>query len=705
MAMKPGNPGMNIGMTWWQFRIVAASAAALLFSACGERGGCGGIAPSPRTVSVTPAELSLDVGARSTVAAVVGGECVEGRTAVRYVSSDPGVATVTSAGEVGAVAAGSATITASSVDFGIAGVTRLTVRPPAVQSLVLSTTALTLRERRSAVLRVTVETTGRLTRSVRFVSSAAAVATVTPIDSVSATISGITAGVADIEIVADGDVSKRATLRVTVEAALVASVAIAGDASSDSIVLASARQLAAVVTDSTGTALADRTLTWSSSNPAVLAVSGTGEIRALAGGTAVISVTVPIGDGSGVRAATKTLRAVGSLQLAVTPPTAVVDEGQTIRLTATVVASAGIARGVTWESSNIGRATVTPSGDVTGLLSSTTPIVIRARSVALATVVDSSLVSVQARAIPTVLDLRPAVDTLSPQGTRTLTATVRDQRNNVIAGAAVVWRSLTPSLASVSAGGVVTALANGSALITAASPRTSPADSLRDTTTVLIAPPCSLIRPIAFGETYRGAFTVASCRNFVGFPTAEQFSLTSATQRTYAIRLTPTFVASLVPLALGSGFFGLPSTDTTVVGLAVMRAGRVSFFVTAPSSAVVGSYTFTVTENPNPALNCVPTDVTRAVSFETAMVPVTCQSRDIRILPALGAGVRINLTGTAPAFPVQIELREFGTNSLLASALANSSGATAAISFLNPTFRFTYLRVIGPNGTVRVTID
>ena len=688
-----------------RMRVALVLSAALALSACGGDGGCGGIAPSSRTVSVSPADLTLEVGGVSTVSASVGGECVDGKTGVRYESSNTAVATVSNGGAVTAVSAGAANIIATSTDFGVTGSARVTVRPPAVQSLVLSATAVTLRERSTSVLRATLETTGRLTKLVTFTSLAPTVATVTVIDSVSATITGVALGTADIEVVSAGDATKRATARVTVDPALVATIAITGVAASDSVVLASVRQLGATVNDSSGTALAGRTVTWVSQNTAVLTVSPSGELRAVSGGTTTISAVVPIGDGSGNRTASATVKVYGTLQIAVAPRTATVEEGQTITLTATVTGTAGIARSVDWESSDIGRATVSSSGVVTGVLAGGAAVVIRARSAAVPSVVDSSLVTVQARSVPTTIDARPNVDTLSPAGARTLTATVRDQRGTIIVGAPIVWRSLTPSLASVSASGTVTAIANGTALISAASPRSTPADSLRDTTSVLIVAPCSLVRPLQFGATYNGTFDASSCRNYIGFQTLDQFSLTTTTQRYYAVRLVPTFVASLVPLAIGSGFYGIPPTDTAVVGLGVMRAGTFGVMVATPSTSTVGTYTLSVTENPNPALSCVTTDVTRAVIFDTALLPVTCQSRDVRILPQLGTGGTINITATAQNFPVQIELREFGTNTLLANAAAASTGATATIAFTNPTARFVYVRVLGTNGTVRVTID
>jgi len=693
---------MNGKLSSTHVRLGLLLVAVFSLSACPGPDDCGGIAPSSRNVSVNPADLTLEVGGESSVSAAVGGGCVNGKTGVRFESSNTAIATVTSSGAVTAVGPGSANIIATSTDFGVTGSVRVTVRSPAIQSLVLSATALSLRERKTAVLRVTVEATGRLTKRVQFTSSAPTIATVTEIDSLSATITAVAAGTADIEVVSVGDATKRGTARLTVDPALVAMIAITGVAASDSIVLASARQLGTTVSDSSGITLTNRTIAWTSLNPAVLTVSPTGELRAMSAGTTNITAAVAIGDGSGNRTASATMKVFGSLQIAVAPRTPTVDEGQTITLTATVTGTAGIARGVAWESSDIGRATVSSAGVVTGVLAGGAPVVVRARSLAVPSVLDSSLITVQPRSVPTTIDARPNVDTLSPLATRQFTATVRDQRGAVVSGAPIVWRSLN-AFASVSAGGVVTAVSAGDARIVASTPRVG-ADSLRDTSAVLIVPPCSLVRAIQFGSTYNGSLGAFSCIGR-GYPIRDNFSLTSAVQQSYAIRLTPTFVASLVQLSIGNGLYGMPPSDSSVVGFAVMRAGTFGFTVAAPSANTFGNYTFTVTSDPDPAQFCVFTDVTRGVSFDTALIPVTCQSRDIRILPALDPGASISISAAAQNFPVQIELREDQTNALLGESRAAATGATASILFGNPTFRFVYVRVLGTNGTVRVTIN
>ena len=56
-------------------------------------------------------------------------------------------------------------------------------------------------------------------------------------------------------------------------------------------------------------------------------------------------------------------------------------------------------------------------------------------------------------------------DSLGP--TQQLTASVQDQNGATIGGAIVAWTSSTPSVASVSSTGLVTAVADGTATITA----------------------------------------------------------------------------------------------------------------------------------------------------------------------------------------------------------------------------------------------
>ncbi len=357
-------------------------------------------------------------------------------------------------------------------------------------------------------------------------------------------------------------------------------------------------------------------------------------------------------------------------------------------------------RAVQWTTSDAQVATVDATGKVTAISGGSATVTATAFD-------DKARVSIPVTVRPrvaTTLDARPDVDTLSPLGTRALTASVRDQRNVIITSAPVVWRSLTPNLATVSVTGTVNAIATGTASIQASTPRVG-ADSLRDTVRILIVTACSLVRPIQLGTTFTGRIDASTCENFLGYRVANQYSLTAAAQTYYAIRLTSTVPTALVPLVVNSALYGLPVADTAVRALGVIRAGTFGILVTAPAQTP-GTYTVTTELNPDPRTTCVTTDVSTDVAFNTAITP-TCPSRDIRILPVIAARQVVRITAAASSFPVEIELRTTA-GVVIQRAVAGVAGATATISFTNgTTARFGILRVTGSAGAndlVAVTI-
>jgi len=69
------------------------------------------------------------------------------------------------------------------------------------------------------------------------------------------------------------------------------------------------------------------------------------------------------------------------------------------------------------------------------------------------------------------VSLTPLLPTLRALGaTQQLTATAKDAANNVVSGVTYTWMSTNPSVATVSASGLVTAVENGTATITATAP-------------------------------------------------------------------------------------------------------------------------------------------------------------------------------------------------------------------------------------------
>src|SRR5206468_10532504 len=104
-----------------------------------------------------------------------------------------------------------------------------------------------------------------------------------------------------------------------------------------------------------------RTVTWSSSNTAVATVSNSGLVSGVTPGTATITAT---SEGkSGTSSVTVTNVPVATVD--VTPPSASVQAGQTVQLTATPKDAGGTplsGRTVTWSSSNTAVAAVSNGG-------------------------------------------------------------------------------------------------------------------------------------------------------------------------------------------------------------------------------------------------------------------------------------------------------------------------------------------------------
>jgi uncharacterized protein YjdB len=670
-------------------------------------GSCGGIVSPQRTLSTSPASVELDVGGQQQLSATATSGCPGDPPApVTWQSGAPSIATVSTTGVVAANGPGTATITATAFNGTVSGTVLVTVRRPEVRSISLSDSSVRLRERQTRRVAATVVTSGNLTRRVNFVSRAPAIATVRVLDSLSAEITAVSIGSTVIDVISAGDTLRRATVALVVEPALVSSIRLSGIAAQDSLLIGTRRTITAALRDSAGNELRDRVVRWSSETPSTMSISSSGEVQAIRAGVARIAGRVAIGDGSGDRVDTISTRVFGSLDIALLPRTTTLEEGRSFTLQATVSATAGVDRTVEWESARPALVTVSAAGVVTGVSAGT--VFVRARSRLIPSIVDSVAIEVLPRGVPTTVTVTPRVDTLFPGGTRTAQAVVRDQRGAVLPGVAISWRSLTPAIATVSASGIVSAVALGEAVITASTARAVGSDSLVDSARVLVVNPCTLFRPITLGSSYVGRIDTSTCKNFIGFSQLDQFSISTGTQAYYRIALTTTFRGSLIPLNIGTAFYGQEAlANEPVESFAVVRPGSYGFIVAAFPN-VTGSYSVSTSLNPDPRTSCAPTSVTTGVSFRTAVNP-TCITRDLRLLPPLSPAQQVRITASAPSFPVRIELRSFNTGALLASGAATQSGGPAVISLTwSGDFTFAFVRVIGSavhNDLVDVVID
>ena len=233
---------------------------------------------------------------------------------IDWSSGDTQTATVSSAGVVTALRAGSTTITATSEGkSGTASIVVLATTPPPppppapVATVTVSPASASVESAKTVQLTATLHDASgnQLTgRAITWTSLNPSVATV----STSGLVSGITAGTANVFAASEG---KSDTATITVVAAPpppptpVASVTVAP--ATASIETTKTVQLSATLKDANGGTLTGRSITWTSLNPNVATVSGTGLVTGVSAGsanvfalsegksdTAAITVTTPL---------------------------------------------------------------------------------------------------------------------------------------------------------------------------------------------------------------------------------------------------------------------------------------------------------------------------------------------------------------------------------------------------------------------------
>jgi len=221
-------------------------------------------------------------------------------------------------------------------------------------------------------------------------------------------------------------------------------------------------QLTATLKDAAGNVLTGRTVMWMSNNTGLATVNGRGLVTGVTAGSATITATSEGQTGT----AAITVVHVPVASVTVTPAPASVNEGKTVQLVATPKDAAGnvlTGRAVAWASGNAAVATVSTSGLVTGKVAGTATITATSEGQS-----GTSAVTVVHVAVASV-EVSPATASIVVGGTAQLTAIPKDAAGNSLTGRTVMWASNNPAVATVSGSGLVTGGAAGSASITATS--------------------------------------------------------------------------------------------------------------------------------------------------------------------------------------------------------------------------------------------
>jgi hypothetical protein len=224
---------------------------------------------------------------------------------------------------------------------------------------------------------------------------------------------------------------------------------------------------------------------------------------------------------------------------------------------------------------------------------------------------------------PVALDVTPGFETLGAGATVPLLANLIDAGGAVIGPATATWTSGTPSVASVDASGLVTALAPGTAVIVGTS------DALRDSMLVRVAASGSVpVSAIADAEAYRtppvGDTVIVDVRVNMFFTSNELLGSYNA-----ELRWNPAVIRYV---DVRPGDFGTPTINDTQTGTGLFR------FSAANANGVAGSvvvarvrFVADAAGDGNPQLTI--TELSAALSFTNLLSGVVVTNGSVTVRP------------------------------------------------------------------------
>lgn len=392
-----------------------------------------------KSVSLDNSSLALRVGEQETLKATVLPEDATNKN-ISWFSSNEGVASVSSTGTVFALAAGTSVICVKTEDGNLEAQCQVVVTV-AVSGITLNPTELSLDEGESKSITATITPSDASDQEISWESSDTSIATVD-----GGMVTGVKAGMAVITATTK-DGGKTASCTVTV---IAHAKSISLNKTSLRLEKGASETLQATVLPENTT---DKSIVWSSSDPAVAKVAEDGTVMAIGPGNATICAKTVDG-GKQAECAVTVIVSVSSLSL--NPSMLQLKAGETSALTLTISPEDATERDITWSSSSSSVATV-KDGVVTAVKSGSARITAKSSNGVTATCDVTVIVPV------TGITVNPQSLVLEQYTSGNITATV------LPSGAtdkSVTWKSSDTSIATVS-NGTVQALTPGTVDITA----------------------------------------------------------------------------------------------------------------------------------------------------------------------------------------------------------------------------------------------
>ena len=397
------------------------------------------------SISLSWPKSQLNVGETMQATATVLPADATNKT-VKWISSDNAVATVSNNGLVTAVGPGTTTITVTTTDgTNLSDKKTLTVvRLASSVTLTLPKNQLNVGETMQATAIVLPD--DATNKTVKWTSSNTAVATVSTSGLVTAVGTGSTTITATTT---DGtNISDFKNLTV-VQPVISVSVSLP----KDELNVGETMQATCTVLPDNAT---NKTVKWESTNTTVATVNSNGWVTAVGAGTAAITVTTT--DGTNLKDSKNLTVVIRATSVSLSLPKEVLNVGETMQATATVLPANATNKTVEWISSNTGVATVTSNGLVTAVGSGTTTISVKTTDGTELKDEASLTVVVLATGIEMSMQQELMVGKTT---TATCTVTPANTTNKT-----VKWTSSAPTVASVNVStGLIRALSPGTTTI------------------------------------------------------------------------------------------------------------------------------------------------------------------------------------------------------------------------------------------------
>ena len=422
--------------------------------------------PVVASIVVSPSTMTMEVGGTfqfEATALTADGMTIP-EVQFTWMSDDDGIATVDATGLVTAVAAGTAMITASANNVtSMPATVTIEELPPVVSSVVVDLPTLMLEVGDTRQLTAVARTSeGMIVGGVdiEWSSDNMEVASVDQ----SGLVTAVGAGMANITAMTEGVTSAPVMITVVEPPPVVASIVVSP--STMTMEVGGTFQFEATALTADGMTIPEVQFTWMSDDDGIATVDATGLVTAVAAGTAMITASANNVTSMPATVTIEELPPVVS-SVVVDLPTLMLEVGDTRQLTAVARTSEGMIVGgvdIEWSSDNMEVASVDQSGLVTAVGAGMANITAMTEGVTSAPVM---ITVVEPPPVVASIVVSPSTMTMEVGGTFQFEATALTADGMTIPEVQFTWMSDDDGIATVDATGLVTAVAAGTAMITA----------------------------------------------------------------------------------------------------------------------------------------------------------------------------------------------------------------------------------------------